>query len=76
MMDRGIWPKLIERYADGREICNCRHAYLTKCGTVTMASGEVIRNYPICKYGCQSNQTIAQEEIAKKMAIELFGDNI
>lgn len=49
---------LVERYADGRKLCNCREAYQGKAGG--------------CDYGCSANQIFAKYEIADRVVAE-FG---
>lgn len=52
------YKMLVERYADGRKLCNCGKAYR---GT----SGQ-------CDYGCSANQIFAKYEIADSVVAE-FG---
>jgi hypothetical protein len=51
------WSELIERYADGRKLCNCRQAYYDENGQ--------------CKHGCQANQYNLKDEIARRVLEEL-----
>lgn len=64
------WGKLVERYADGRMICNCGHAYYSLDGEAWVG-GRTINNHPHCKYGCSANAYRTKEEIAKRMLAEL-----
>lgn len=48
---------LIERYADGRRICNCGSAYKDGSGA--------------CRYGCSANQISAKHYIADRAAREI-----
>jgi|HubBroStandDraft_4_1064222.scaffolds.fasta_scaffold482892_1 hypothetical protein len=64
------WQQLIERYAGGREICNCRSAYYTNCGEAYV-NGKFINDYPTCQYGCSSNQITARDYIAQRILEDL-----
>lgn len=50
---KGAWRRLVERFADGRSICNCREAYLDEDGR--------------CAYGCSANLIRAKYEIARRI---------
>lgn len=65
-MSRNAWERLVERFADGRGICNCRQAYTTPCG-VAFRDGERIENWPVCRYGCQAAQLDAKHDIATRV---------
>ncbi len=53
------WERLVEKYAKGRRICNCRQAYFVfKDGAYT------------CQYGCATNQLVAKETIAVEILKE------
>lgn len=67
------WKKLVKRYADGRPICNCGHAYYTPCG-VGIVDGVHKTDMPDCQYGCSANQIFAKEEIASRVMAELPTD--
>jgi len=70
MATRNAWCRIIERFADGRQICNCGEAYLTPCGEVWINS-ERMTDYPICQYGCDSAQYQAKLYIADRVEAEL-----
>jgi hypothetical protein len=55
MKPRNDFEKLVHKYANGREICNCGEGYYT--------NGR-------CKYGCSTNKIRAKEEIATKVCKE------
>lgn len=74
-MARSNFEKLIERYADGREICNCRDAYYTNCGHARV-NGREIFNHPTCQHGCSAAQINAKEYIADRVMAELLSTNI
>lgn len=69
------WEQLIERYADGRPICNCRHAYYSKCGKGIIVkedgSLEKFTDGLACEYGCSANQIYARDYIAKRVLADL-----
>ena len=65
------WEKLIERYADGKPICNCRQAYYTPCGHGIDANGNRRTDMPCCQYGCQANQYSVKDYIAQRVLKEL-----
>lgn len=67
------FEKLIERFAEGRQICNCRKAYYTPCGHGIDRDGSYSTTMNVCKHGCSSAQIEATEYIAKKV-IELLDD--
>jgi hypothetical protein len=50
------WQKLILRFADGRQPCNCGNAYYNAEGR--------------CAYGCSANAIEAREEIARRIEAE------
>ena len=52
-MSRKAWIQLVEKFADGRRLCNCREAYYDERGR--------------CKYGCSSNLISAKHEIAERV---------
>lgn len=65
---------LIDRYADGRSPCNCHQAWYAPIGEkmITADGKTVVNDNPrCCKYGCQSNQLSAKEEIGRRVADEL-----
>lgn len=67
------WNKLVERFADGRPICNCGHAYYAPVGTGSVLNNGIWKNRTdllVCQYGCSTNQLRAKEEIAKKLIKE------
>lgn len=52
--DEEAFEGLVERFADGRKLCNCRHAY-------AMPNGG-------CYAGCSTNQLRAKHEVAARAA--------
>jgi len=67
---RKKFQKLIERYAKGKTICNCREAYYENCGEGHV-DGEYRTDIPICKHGCSANQIAAKEYVAAMALHEL-----
>ena len=65
------FEKLIERYSEGRKICNCKQAYYTNNGHARI-NGVDVYDYPVCDHGCSSNQIRAKEYIADRV-VEEFG---
>jgi hypothetical protein len=55
---RDAWKRLVQRYADGRAICNCGHAYY-------------ITGTRSCEYGCEANIGRAKEELAWRIEQDL-----
>ena len=68
---KDAWEKLIERYANGRPICNCGCAYYTKCGSGIDETGKRRTDMLACENGCQGNQYAVRYEIARKVLAEL-----
>jgi hypothetical protein len=60
-MSREDWKELVSRYADGRQICNCREAYLSPCGNGILA----------CEHGCSANKAFARDGISARVLAEL-----
>jgi hypothetical protein len=58
------WEILVERYAEGRPICNCRQAYYSPCGE-GIVNGERRSDLLVCKHGCSANQLDARDHVAK-----------
>jgi len=56
------FKKLIKRYANGKEICNCGEAYYSKDED----------GHSICKDGCSANIINAKEYIATKIIEEFI----
>lgn len=54
---RDAFELLIQRYADGREICNCSHAYYN--------------DRRVCESGCDANQLNAKIDVAEHVLAEL-----
>jgi hypothetical protein len=54
---RTAWERLIEHFAEGQRLCNCRQAYYTSGG--------------YCAAGCQSNCYSVREYIAKRVIAAL-----
>ncbi len=65
------WKKLIEKYADGRPICNCGCAYYTPCGHGIDRDGKRRTDMLVCAHGCSSNQITARDEIAGRVIADL-----
>lgn len=63
---------LLLRYADGRELCNCRRAYYSNTGR-GWYNGECRDDMKHCAHGCSSNQIRAEDEVARRAAEELAG---
>lgn len=70
-MSRDPWRQLVEKYADGRPICNCKDAYYTPCGHGIDEKGQHRTDMLACAYGCSSNQLTARDEIAGRVLLEL-----
>lgn len=67
------WKLLVQKYADGRPICNCGAAYLTPCGHgFVTENGVTVKRTDMltCQHGCSSNCMRAQEEIAQRILAE------
>ncbi len=60
------WEKLIEKYADGRPICNCRMAYRSKGGKY-WKGGKEFNDGLFCKHGCAANIYAVKEFIAEQV---------
>ena len=72
------WQKLVERYADGKPICNCRNAYTSPTGNGfawNEEHGALLYKTDLleCKHGCSANQIAAKEYIAGRIIAELEG---
>jgi len=70
-MSKNNWQALVNRYANGRTVCNCGEAYYTPCGHGIDSNGIHRTDMLACKYGCSANQIFAKEEIAELVLIEL-----
>ncbi len=70
-MARDAWEELIEQYADGRQICNCRQAYYTPCGHGIDAEGVWRTDMMACQYGCSANIYGVRADIAKRVLNDL-----
>jgi hypothetical protein len=71
---RTDWQKLVKKFADGREVCNCGDAYYTNCGRGSVLKDgvwESRNDLPVCRYGCSVNQLNARDEIAGRL-VELI----
>lgn len=72
------WQKLVERYKDDRQVCNCGQAWYTRIGEeVSRWTGEhwiwePNMNSRACHYGCENNQYGCKNEIGERVAAE-FG---
>lgn len=68
------WEKLIERYAEGKTVCNCRQAYYKPCGEgLIVVSGQMVRKTDmlVCEHGCGATQINAREYVAKRVLADL-----
>lgn len=65
-MARDDWERLIDRYADGRPICNCRQAYYSPTGH-GIVNGVERTDILDCEYGCSANQISAKRYIATRV---------
>jgi hypothetical protein len=71
------WEKLVERYKDDRQVCNCRHAWYTRIGEeVSRWTGdrwvwEPNQDPCACHSGCQNNLYRCMNEIGERIAAEL-----
>ena len=62
------WETLIERFAGGQPICNCRQAYYSMTGEAMVAgTREILKNQPVCQYGCSTNCLRARDHVARKV---------
>ena len=65
---------LIERFADGRSICNCGEAYYATDGVYWKAGSPLQFHDGLhCKSGCSTNQIDAKYEIAERVTALLDG---
>lgn len=72
------WKALIEHFADGKEICNCRNAYYATDGDYQIDKGsgwETHHDGRYCPNGCNANQYDAKEYIAKIIIEDINGRN-
>lgn len=75
-MADGSWRLLVERYANGRPICNCRNAYYsTEEVTERRTTGGpfITSTRHFCDGGCQANQYLVRDRIAEKVLEEIQG---
>ena len=64
------WQALVERYADGRPLCNCRDAYYSTGGKYSL--GGVEHNDGLyCKGGCNAAWYEARQHVARSVIAEL-----
>ena len=63
------WQNLIEIYADGKKICNCRRAYSTLRENGAWLGDKQIDCW-VCEGGCHSAQIIAQDFVAQQILNE------
>jgi|HubBroStandDraft_1064217.scaffolds.fasta_scaffold02177_8 hypothetical protein len=78
-MDEGAWKRLVKRYANGRTICNCGHAYYMgpheETYTDWLGERRTRAGHPqSCRSGCQANQYATKLEIATNVEAELLKD--
>ncbi len=69
MAENSSFARLIERYADGRTICNCRESYLSPCGHA-IVNGKEVFDAPTCKHGCTTNLIQAKYYVADRVVAE------
>ena len=64
---------LLERYADGQKLCNCRTAYRTECpgGGICGLCGPKTPHHDYCKGGCGTAVIRAREHVALGVTKEL-----
>lgn len=70
------WKTLVQRYADGRQVCNCGNAYYTNCGTartLNTSTGEWVTTHdnPSCENGCDANKHAVKDDIARRVLADL-----
>jgi hypothetical protein len=63
------WQKLIEIYANGKKICNCRRAYSTLRENGAWLDKKQI-DWWVCEGGCGSAQMMAQDHVAEQILYE------
>lgn len=71
------WKALVEHFAEGKELCNCREAYYATDGEYWLSGDKTNTTYHngrYCPSGCSANQYKARDEIAKKMIDLLNGE--
>lgn len=79
--DHTAWERLVERFADGRPVCNCRQAYYTRnpnphSNPIYRLDGVIIGygEPPLhCAHGCSANKLQARDEIAERVEKLLDG---
>jgi len=64
------FERLIQRYADGKPICNCGQAYYTPCGVGIDGKGSRRTDMLTCAYGCSANQNDAKNYVAARVVAE------
>lgn len=70
------WKQLIERYADGKPICNCRQAYYEPCGHGSVWDDGLARyvdktDLLACRSGCEVNVYRVRDYIAQRVLADL-----
>lgn len=68
-MSEQYFRVLVDRYADGRTVCNCGCAYYSYTG-VGRRGGKDVTDLPCCESGCSANQYRARDEIARRVIEE------
>ena len=64
------FTKLLLRYADGRQLCNCNEAYEGLVKAYVVGKGYVM--VPGCVHGCSTNKIDAKEEVAERLVGEFL----
>lgn len=70
MSNDAAWRALVERYADGRPICNCREAFAVMVEAVGL-DGEPVRVVKKCEDGCSAALIRAKHEIGRRALEEI-----
>lgn len=70
-MSGNDWKAIVKHYAKGKPICNCENAYYTLCGKGFDREGNLRTDLPACTGGCDCNQILCRNEIAKQIINDL-----
>lgn len=74
-MSENNFKALVQRYANGKALCNCQEAYYTNCGHGSKSiNGKWVdfTDLPCCESGCSSNKISAKYYIAEKITEEFL----